>query len=89
MAARIYSNLTRFDKASQIYETMLREIAGTEDYLYELAVVYQYANKLRRPSKFIIEQKHFLALTKLPPFKSNVSILILVKMKKRSKKERN
>jgi tetratricopeptide (TPR) repeat protein len=45
LASRIYSNLTRFEKAAQAYETMLREIPGTEDYLYELAVVYQYANK--------------------------------------------
>jgi tetratricopeptide (TPR) repeat protein len=45
LAARIYSTLARFDKAAQTYETMLREIHGTEEYLYELAVVYQYANK--------------------------------------------
>ena len=45
LAARIYSNLTRFDKAALTYETMLREVAGTEEYLYELAAVYQYANK--------------------------------------------
>jgi tetratricopeptide (TPR) repeat protein len=45
LATRIYSNLTRFEKSAQVYETMLREVGGTEDYLYELAVVYQYANK--------------------------------------------
>ena len=45
LAARIYSALTRFDKAAQAYETMLLEVEGTEDYLYELAAVYQYANK--------------------------------------------
>jgi tetratricopeptide (TPR) repeat protein len=45
LAARIYSNLTRFDKAAQIYEMMVREVSGTEEYLYELAVVYQYGNK--------------------------------------------
>ena len=45
LAARIYSNLTRFDKAAQVYETMIREVNGTEDYLYELAAVYQYASK--------------------------------------------
>ncbi|HEU5289824.1 MAG TPA: tetratricopeptide repeat protein [Cyclobacteriaceae bacterium] len=45
LAARIYSNLTRFDQAAQTYETMLREVSGTEEYLYELAAVYQYANK--------------------------------------------
>src|SRR5687768_15784896 len=45
LAARIYSNLTRFEKAAQVYETMLKEVNGTEEYLHELAVVYQYANK--------------------------------------------
>lgn len=45
LATRIYSNLTRFDKAAQVYETMLHEVGGTEEYLYELAVIYQYANK--------------------------------------------
>ena len=45
LAARIYSNLTRFDKAAQAYESMLREVSGIEEYLYELAAVYQYANK--------------------------------------------
>jgi len=45
LAAGIYANLTRFDKAAQAYESMLREVEGTEDYLYELAAVYQYANK--------------------------------------------
>ncbi len=45
LAARIYSTLTRFDKTAQVYEALLREVEGTEDYLYELAAVYQYANK--------------------------------------------
>jgi tetratricopeptide (TPR) repeat protein len=46
LGANIYSSLTRFDKAAQIYETMIEEIPGTEEYLFELAAVYQYANKL-------------------------------------------
>lgn len=45
LAANIYNNLTRFDKAAQAYESMISEVPGTEEYLYELAVVYQYANK--------------------------------------------
>ncbi len=42
LAARLYSNLTRFDKAASVYENMLREVKGTENYLYELAALYQY-----------------------------------------------
>lgn len=45
LAARIYSSLTRFDKAAQVYETLLREVEGTEEYLYELAAMYQYGGK--------------------------------------------
>ena len=45
LAANIYNSMTAFDKAAAIYETMIREVKGTEEYLYELAAVYQYANK--------------------------------------------
>lgn len=45
LAANIYTSLTRFDKAAQVYEAMISEVKGTEEYLYELAAVYQYANK--------------------------------------------
>ncbi len=45
LAARLYSNLTRFDKAASVYETMLNEVKGTENYLYELAALYQYGDK--------------------------------------------
>jgi tetratricopeptide (TPR) repeat protein len=45
LAASIYSSMARFDKAASAYETMLKEIPGTEEYLYELAAIYQYANK--------------------------------------------
>ncbi len=45
LAATIYNSLGRFDKAAQMYETMVDKISGTEEYLYELAAVYQYANQ--------------------------------------------
>ena len=45
LAANIYNSMTAFDKAAAVYETMVKEIKGTEEYLYELAAVYQYANK--------------------------------------------
>jgi tetratricopeptide (TPR) repeat protein len=45
LAAGIYNGLARFEKAAQIYENMIREVKGTDEYLYELAAVYQYANK--------------------------------------------
>jgi len=45
LAANIYSNLTQFGKAAQALETMMKEIEGTEDYLYQLAAIYQFDNK--------------------------------------------
>ena len=45
LAVRIYANLTRFEKAASMYETMLKEVEGTENYLYELGAIYQYAQK--------------------------------------------
>lgn len=45
LAANIYNSMTAYDKAAATYETMLREVKGTEEYLYELATVYQYANR--------------------------------------------
>jgi tetratricopeptide (TPR) repeat protein len=45
LAAGIYNGLARFDKAAEAYEAMIREVKGTEEYLYELAAVYQYGNR--------------------------------------------
>ncbi len=45
LAASIYNSLARFDKAAAAYESMMNEIKGTEEYLYELAAVYQYAGE--------------------------------------------
>jgi len=45
LGASIYSNLSKFDRAAQLYEAMLQEVPGTDEYLYELAILYQYSNK--------------------------------------------
>ncbi len=45
LAANIYNSMTAFNKAAAVYETMIKEVEGTEEYLYELAAVYQYANR--------------------------------------------
>ncbi len=51
MAANIYNSMTAFDKAAAVYETMIKEVKGSEEYLYELAAVYQYANKFEEAIK--------------------------------------
>ena len=45
LASTIYNNQTQFGKSIQVMETMMKEIPGTEDYLYELATLYQYDHK--------------------------------------------
>ena len=45
LAANIYNSMTAYDKAAATYETMLKEVKGTEEYLFELATVYQYGGK--------------------------------------------
>ncbi|MFZ5971066.1 MAG: tetratricopeptide repeat protein [Bacteroidota bacterium] len=45
LAANIYGSLLQFEKAEETMEAMLREVRGTEEYLYELAAFYLYDNK--------------------------------------------
>ncbi|MFZ6011675.1 MAG: tetratricopeptide repeat protein [Bacteroidota bacterium] len=45
LAASIYNGLAKFDKAAEVYEEMMRQVKGTEEYLYEVAAVYQYGNR--------------------------------------------
>jgi len=46
LAANIYGSLNQFEKAEQTMETMMKEVNGTEEYLYELAAFYIYDKKL-------------------------------------------
>lgn len=45
LAAEIYRDLAQFDKAAQIYESMFKEVPDSQEHLYELAAVYQYADQ--------------------------------------------
>lgn len=45
LASNIYAALNQFDKATQALETMMKEIKGTEEYLYELAALYIFDKK--------------------------------------------
>ncbi len=45
LGANIYASLARFDKAAQTYEKLITHIPGSEEYLYELGAVYQFAGK--------------------------------------------
>jgi tetratricopeptide (TPR) repeat protein len=45
LAGSIYGSMAKFDKAASVYEEMIKTVPGTEEYLYDLAEVLQYANK--------------------------------------------
>jgi len=45
LASSIYTELNNFQKAASALETMMKEIKGTEEYLYELAAIYQFDKK--------------------------------------------
>lgn len=45
LAANIYSSLGRFDKAAAVYENLTKDVKGADEYLYELAGIYQFANR--------------------------------------------
>lgn len=50
LAANIYGSLNQFEKAEQTIETMMKEVSGTEEHLYELAAFYLYD---RKPDKAV------------------------------------
>lgn len=68
LAAGLYANLTRFDKAAQVYETMLREVKGTEEYLYELAAIYQYGEKPEEALRVYSKAEEFFGLNEITAF---------------------
>ncbi|MBL7872255.1 MAG: tetratricopeptide repeat protein [Cyclobacteriaceae bacterium] len=45
LASTIYASLGAFDKATDALETMMKEVKGTEEYLFELAALYLYDKK--------------------------------------------
>ncbi len=65
LAANIYNSLSRFDKAAEAYEQLTREIPGTEDYLFELAATYQYANKPEDAIKVYTRAENVLGVNEM------------------------
>lgn len=45
LASNIYASLNIFEKATGAMETMMKEVKGTDEYLYELAALYLYDKK--------------------------------------------
>jgi tetratricopeptide (TPR) repeat protein len=45
LASNLYSSLGQFSKSAETLETMIKEVPETEEYLYELATIYQFDKK--------------------------------------------
>jgi tetratricopeptide (TPR) repeat protein len=64
-AATIYNSMARFDKAAEVYEQMLGEVPGTEEYIYEVAAVYQYANRMDDAIKSYDRAEKFFGINEI------------------------
>jgi tetratricopeptide (TPR) repeat protein len=64
-AATIYNSMAKFDKAAEAYEMMLAEVPGTEEYLYEVAAVYQYANRNEDAIKAYERAENFFGVNEI------------------------
>lgn len=65
LAAELYANLTRFDKAAQTYQTMFAELPETQEHLFELAAVYQYANQKEEAIKTYTRAENFSGVNEI------------------------
>ena len=65
LASTIYNSLGRFEKAAEAYERMINKIKGTDEYLYELAAVYQYAGKTEEAIKAYNRAEEFFGVSEV------------------------
>lgn len=65
LAAELYASLTRFDKAAQTYLNMFAELPETQEHLYELAAVYQYANQKEEAIKIYTRAENLFGINEI------------------------
>jgi tetratricopeptide (TPR) repeat protein len=65
LGGSVNASLLRFDKSIGMYETMLVEIPGTEDYLFELAVLYLYRDKPDEAIKVYNRAEQFFGVNEI------------------------
>ncbi len=51
LAANIYNGLSRFDKAAEAYEQLIKEVPESDEFLFELGATYQFANEIEKAIK--------------------------------------
>ena len=65
LASNIFTSLNNFPKAEQWLEAMMKEVKGTEEYLYELAAIYQYDKKPDEAIKIYNRAESLLGITEV------------------------
>lgn len=85
LASNIYAQLNQFDKAANTLEILLREVKGTEDYLYELAALYRVSNRPEDALKTYTRAEQALGITETAAFQK---IQLLLELKRPEEAER-
>jgi tetratricopeptide (TPR) repeat protein len=65
LASGIYTSLNNYSKAEQCLETMMKEVKGTDEYLYELAAIYQYDKKPDEAIKIYNRAENLLGISEI------------------------
>ena len=65
LAAQVYVGQHQFGKAAQVLETMMKEIKGTDEHLYELASIYLQNNQLDDALTAYNQAEALLGITEL------------------------
>ncbi len=74
LAAELYANLSQYDKAAETYETMFSELPESQEYLYELAALYQYSNKKDEAIKTYSRAESFLGISEISSLQKNPAL---------------
>ncbi len=85
LASNIYAQLNQFDKAANALETLLREVKGTEEYLFELAALYRVSDRKEEALKTYGRADQALGVTETAAFQK---IQLLLELKRIEEAER-
>ncbi|GHN00455.1 hypothetical protein WSM22_19440 [Cytophagales bacterium WSM2-2] len=80
LASRIYATQHQFGKAAEALETMLKEISGTEENLYELAAIYLQDNRFDDALKAYNQAEAALGINELSSLQKQRIYLLKGKM---------
>jgi tetratricopeptide (TPR) repeat protein len=80
LASRIYVSQHQFEKAAQALQTMMKEIKGTEEHLYELAAIFLQNNQLDEALKVYDQAESALGINELSSLQKQRIYLIKNKL---------